>query len=123
MNEQLADKITEALFSGEATATKPRRVVTIRFGINPNDPGRVQRNYTDADEWLVVRRVRKRSFDKTLWISWHGGRVRSRRNLERVIRDMCRGSDGGYVEVLPWRPDDDYPKPHAPKDVLGEVTT
>lgn len=101
--DHIVDHIIEGAQAGNVKMTTRGRSVTIRFGINPS---RVVRNYTDADEWLVVRRILRDG-----GFQWFRGKTRSRKLLEKRIRSMMPGSLGLYIEVLPWREDGNYPAP------------
>lgn len=93
--------------------------ISIRFGIDPNC---VRRLYTEADEWLVVRRI----YENGIYMDKMGGdcqRIRSRPRLEKAIRAACKGvwSRGGasYIEVQPWREDGIYPVPMPVREFLA----
>jgi len=126
--ERLAETTVKAAQRGEAKVTTRGRYFTVRFGI---DPDRCVRRYDDEkDTWLVVRRV----YEIGEWRWERTGlsgntnrlcaRVKSRPRLEGIIRSMCQGvwsrGGGSYIEVLPWREDDQYPAPKPYAEVVEE---
>jgi len=111
------------------TVVRKHRVM-VRYGLDPNK--HVIRNYTDEDEWLIVRRV----YEREMWgqqipangygkIVLQCSRRRDLRLLEHDIKRMCEGfwwpGGNSYVEVLPWRADGRYAPPASVRSVLVGV--
>jgi len=126
MHPRLAAVLADNIERGTAKITTRGRTLSIRFGI---DHDRIIPNFPEGYEGpFAVRRVYeggKLGRPSPYVGSWSGQRQdgtptrhSSLKNAIKRARSMCQGvwhsAGDSYVEIIPWREDNDYPTPALP---------